>query len=358
MFDFLQCFFMVIGTICVAVAVIPYVLILIPPMAFIFYFLRRYFITASRKVKRLEATTRSPVYSMFSSTLEGLAIIRAFGMEKPFFKNFIRCQNENTRIFFAFLSSSRWLGLRLDLMAAAFLVIIAFGSIALRGVFDRGPGLVGLMLSYCLQLLGLIQWAVRQSAEVENLMVSAERCLEYCKLPSEPPEITDVRPPEDWPSKGHVNLSKMSLTYPGSNNPVLKSISIDIAGGKKIGVVGRTGAGKSSIFQALFRLVDPDPPGSITIDGIDTSKLGLFDLRSRLSIIPQDPFCFKGTLRFNIDPFNRYSDDQIWQALEAVELKSVVSGLPEKLDAAVTENGGNWSFGERQLICLVSIFNL
>ena len=173
-----------------------------------------------------------------------------------------------------------------------------------------------------------------------------------CRLPSEAPPITDVRPPEEWPDRGHIQLKDLSLTYPRAARPVLRNLSLTIPPGTRVGIVGRTGAGKSSFLQAFFRIVEPSPAGCISIDGVPTSDLGLEDLRSRMSIIPQEPFCFKGTLRFNIDPFSLYSDDHIWSVLAAVELKERVSSLPGKLDAEVAENGSNWSVGERQLICL------
>ncbi|KAJ1567224.1 Multidrug resistance-associated protein 4, partial [Cladochytrium tenue] len=352
-FDFIQCAFMILGTLVIAVVVIPYILVSVPFIGVLFYYLRKYYLMTQRQIKRYEAVTRSPVYSNIPSTLEGLSTVRAFSSEKRFLDRFMDYQNENTRIFFCFLSSARWLGVRLDLLSAFFLAMIAFVAVGLR-VANAGlsAGVVGLLLSYALQLMGLLQWAVRQSAEVENYMVSVERILEYTTLPSEAPSHTDVIPPENWPERGDVELRNMSLQYPSTPAPVLKNLAITFPAGAKIGVVGRTGAGKSSMLQALFRLVEPTPAGSIVIDGVETSKLGLADLRSRISIIPQEPFCFKGTLRYNIDPFGRYGDDAIWRALESVELARAVEKLPGRLDSAVEENGANWSVGERQLICL------
>ncbi|KAJ3075283.1 Multidrug resistance-associated protein 4, partial [Quaeritorhiza haematococci] len=352
-FDFAQCAFAIVGTFAIAVIAIPYVLISVPPLLFFFYHLRRYYVTASRQIKRLESTTRSPVYSTVSSTLEGLSTIRAFHAQPRFTSRFIHIQNENTRAFFAFLSSGRWLGFRLDLMVAFFVILVAFLSVGVTsGSGAIQPGLVGLVLSYSLQLLGLLQWAVRQSAEVENQMVSVERVIEYTQLPQEAAEETDVKPPREWPEKGHIKIEGMSLTYPGTKRRVLKDLRVEIEPGMRVGIVGRTGAGKSSFLQALFRLVEPTPPNSITIDSIPTSSLGLTTLRSRISIIPQEPFCFKGTLRFNIDPFNAHTDEELWRVLEAVELKGKVEKCAEKMEVGVEEGGGNWSVGERQLICL------
>jgi ABC-type multidrug transport system fused ATPase/permease subunit len=191
---------------------------------------------------------------------------------------------------------------------------------ALRTQLNLNGGIVGLVFSYLLENLGLIQWATRQSAELENIMVASERIMEYSNLQSEAPEITDVRPPSGWPSRGEILFKDMSLKYPKQDSQALSKINLKILPGEKVGIVGRTGAGKSSLIQALFRLVEPTPAGSIQIDGISLSDLGLRDLRSSISIIPQDSFCFKGTLRVNLDPFGSYSDDQIWRALAASEL--------------------------------------
>ncbi|KAJ1557628.1 Multidrug resistance-associated protein 4 [Nowakowskiella sp. JEL0078] len=309
--------------------------------------------STSRQIKRMEAITRSPVYSSFNSTLEGLLTIRAFDAEDRFSDKFVRTQNENTRIWFMFLSATRWLGLRLDVLSSCFVIFISFLTVLLQKSLGLSPGIVGLLLSYSLQLMTLLQWCVRQSAEVENLMVSVERVLEYTELEPEAPPFTDIRPPDSWPSQGDVEIKDLSLIYPKTNKPALQNITVHMKPGQRCGIIGRTGAGKSSFLQAIFRLVEPTPSsGTIFIDGIDTSTIGLADLRSRISIIPQEPFCFRGTLRFNIDPFSCYSDEELWKVLEAVELKRVIEAIPEKLDAKVTENGGNWSFGEKQLICL------
>jgi ATP-binding cassette subfamily C (CFTR/MRP) protein 4 len=281
-----------------------------------------------------------------------LNVIRAFNAEDRFARNLFDFQNENTKIFFSFLTCGRWLGVRLDLLAFSLLIIMAPISVALRGQAGLTAGLVGLILSFLLENIGLGQWCVRQSAEVENQMVAAERLQEYIQLTPEAPEATSVTPPANWPSSGNISIKKMSLTYPRTQEPVLRNISVEILGGEKVGVVGRTGAGKSSLLQGIFRLVEPHPEGCIVIDNLDISSLGLLDLRSRLSIIPQEPFCFKGTLRFNLDPFQIFSDEELWKALSLVELQPLVSRIPAKLDAAVEENGSNWSVGERQLICL------
>ncbi|KAJ3154317.1 Multidrug resistance-associated protein 4 [Geranomyces variabilis] len=362
-FDFIQCFFMILGTLVISVTVIPYVLILVPFIGVAFFFLRTAYIRTSRQIKRIEAVTRSPVYAAIPSSLEGLSSIRAFHVEKQFADRFVALQNDNTSKYYMFLNCARWLGFRLDVGSAGFLFIVAIASVGLRNSLGLRPGVIGLLLSYVLQLTGLLQWAVRQSAEVENYMVSVERVLEYTTLPpEETPEDAKraddaaaaggaAAPRKTWPERGAIDLDAFSLTYPGTTRAVLDHISQHIPAGTKVGIVGRTGAGKSSFLQALFRIVNPTPRGSIAIDGVPTCNVRLQDLRSRISIIPQEPFCFKGTLRFNIDPFEASTDEEIWRVLQLVELNERVAGSPEKLESEVAENGGNWSVGERQLIC-------
>ncbi|KAI8903008.1 P-loop containing nucleoside triphosphate hydrolase protein [Globomyces pollinis-pini] len=358
LFDFLQVAFMVAASFVLSFVYLPFLIAIVPFVIIAFVFLRRKFLQTSRQVKRMESVTRSPIYSSIPSTLEGLSTIRALRAEDRFKARFVEDQNENSRVYFSYLSCNRWFGFRLDLLASFIVSLAIFSCIFLRNTFQLSPGILGLVLSYLIQLTGSLQWCVRQSCEVENLMVSTERVYEYTGLDSEANEETEASVPNGWPSQGKVEIRNMSLTYPNLQDPskpgslVLKKLLVTFEPGTKIGIVGRTGAGKSSFLQALFRLVEPSPQDSVYIDDISTSSLGLRTLRSSISIIPQDPFCFKGTLRFNLDPFDKYSDSQIWDALRAVELHATVDKLPDKLESAVAENGSNWSVGERQLICL------
>ena len=211
------------------------------------------------------------------------------------------------------------------------------------------PNIINIL---ALMLTGMTQWGVRQSAELESQMTSVERIIEYSKLPQEA-ELEadqDKKPNSDWPSKGQIELKQMSLYYDNAPTPVLKNLACTIKGGEKIGIVGRTGAGKSSIIAALFRMVEPN--GQILIDGIDTKTIGLHDLRKKLSIIPQDPVVFNGPVRRNLDPFGEFTDEAIWNALGEVQLRHAVNDLPGQLDGQLTEGGANLSVGQRQLICL------
>lgn len=338
LFDFLQSFFLLAGTFVMAMVFIPYLIVVVPFFFYGFYKMRSYFISTSRQVKALEATTRSPIYSKVSATLEGLAVIRSFDAQARTLEEYYELVNTNTRVFFSFICCSRWLALRLDFMAALFLVMIVAVSLWLRSLGAINAHHLGLVLSYSIQCIILLQFTVRQSAEVEIQMISVERIVDYTNLTPEAASIiSDNRPPADWPSRGGMVIKNLSMIYPGTDKKVLDNLNVTIPAGKKVGIVGRTGAGKSSILQAIFRLVEPLPGSLVELDGVDLSKIGLNDLRSRISIIPQDPFCFKGTLRFNIDPFDQYSDEELWKALDAVELKKTVESLPEKMDAVVDE---------------------
>jgi ATP-binding cassette subfamily C (CFTR/MRP) protein 4 len=354
--DLLHLIAFTIGVLVVMCVVIPWLLISVPFLMYAFLKLRNYYMATSRQVKRLEAITRSPVYTLIPSSLEGLSTIRAFGAKTQFKETFCNSQDTNTRMFFSFIVVSRWLGFRLDALVAFLITVVLILVISFQQALNLPSSLVGLLISYIFQLLGSLQWAVRQSAEVENYMVSTERICEYTELPSEAALQSEIELPANWPENGRVELRGLSLSYPSIDNAakpgpmILKNISIIFEAGKRIGVVGRTGAGKSSLLQALFRIVEPLQNDSILIDGISTSKLGLRDLRSRISIIPQEPFCFNGTLRFNLDPFDNFTDEEIWHILETVTLRTKIESFPEKLQVTLAENGSDWSFGERQLV--------
>ncbi|XP_037318655.1 ATP-binding cassette sub-family C member 4-like isoform X2 [Pungitius pungitius] len=346
--DFIQVFLQILGVICVAVSVIPWIIIPVVPLLFLFFYLRRYFLQTARNVKRLEATTRSPVFSHLSSSLQGLWTIRAFGAEERFQKDFDAHQDLHSEAFFLFLTTSRWFAVRLDGMCSIFVTVTTFGCLLLRDQLDAGS--VGLALSYAVTLMGMFQWGVRQSAEVENMMTSVERVVEYTELESEAPWEMEKRPPPDWPSKGLVTFDRVSFSYGGNGPTVLHDMTATFRPKEKVGVVGRTGAGKSSLVSALFRLAEPQ--GKIYIDGVLTSEIGLHDLRQKMSIIPQDPVLFTGSMRKNLDPFEQHSDEELWKALEEVQLKPVVEELPGKLETVLAESGANFSVGQRQLVCL------
>uniref|UniRef100_A0A665TG51 Multidrug resistance-associated protein 4 n=1 Tax=Echeneis naucrates TaxID=173247 RepID=A0A665TG51_ECHNA len=345
--DFIQVFLQVIGVIAVAAIIIPWILIPIVPLLVVFLFLRCYFLQTSRDIKRLESTTRSPVFSHLSSSLQGLSTIRAFKVQQRFQQMFDEFQDLHSEAWFLFLTTSRWFAVRLDGICSIFVTITTFGCIYLR---DGTPGAVGLALSYAVTLTGMFQWGVRQSAEIENMMTSVERIVEYAELESEAPWETDKRPPDDWPKTGSIIIDRVNFSYSASEPLVLKNLTVIFTSREKVGIVGRTGAGKSSLISALFRLAEPE--GRIVIDGFLTSAIGLHTLRQKMSIIPQDPVLFTGTMRKNLDPFRQHTDEDLWNALQEVQMKAVVEELPNKLETVLTESGSNFSVGQRQLVCL------
>ncbi|XP_048350845.1 ATP-binding cassette sub-family C member 4 isoform X2 [Sphaerodactylus townsendi] len=346
--DFIQVLLQLLSVVGVAVVVMPWILIPLVPLFIIFVFLRRYFLDTSRDIKRLESTTRSPVFSHLSSSLQGLWTIRAFKAEQRFQELFDAHQDLHSEAWFLFLTTSRWFAVRLDAICAIFVVVVAFSCVLLAQTLDAGQ--VGLALSYAITLMGMFQWGVRQSAEVENLMISVERVMEYTELEKEAAWESSKRPPPEWPTEGVIAFENVSFTYTLDGPLVLRHLSVLIKSKEKVGIVGRTGAGKSSLIAALFRLAEPQ--GRIWIDKFLTSELGLHELRKKISIIPQEPVLFTGTMRKNLDPFNEYSDEELWNSLEEVQLKEAVEELPNKLETQLAESGSNFSVGQRQLVCL------
>ncbi|XP_050461235.1 ATP-binding cassette subfamily C member 4 isoform X1 [Cataglyphis hispanica] len=334
----------------IIVVAIANVWLLIPTLivGIIFYYLRIFYLATSRSVKRLEGITRSPVFAHLSATLQGLPTIRAFGAHEILTKEFDRHQDLHSSAWYIFIASSRAFGFWLDIFCVLYILLVTLSFLVMdnyaRGSMDGGR--VGLAITQSIGLTGMFQWGMRQSAELENQMTSVERILEYSKVESEPPleSTPDKKPKSEWPEEGKIEFKNVNLRYAPLEPPVLKNLNFVIYPREKIGIIGRTGAGKSSLIQALFRLADVE--GLIEIDGIDTSEIGLHDLRSKISIIPQEPFLFSGSLRRNLDPFDSYSDDLLWRALEEVELKEM------GLQAHVNEGGSNLSVGQRQLVCL------
>lgn len=263
-------------------------------------------------------------------------------------------QDLHSSAWYLFISTSRSFGYWLDFICFIYIAIVTL-SFLFMGMETSG-GNVGLAITQALGLTGMFQWGMRQSAEMENQMTSVERVIEFSNLEAEPPLETDKKddPGKDWPNKGFVTFDSLVMRYSKNDPPVLKGITFNINSGEKIGVVGRTGAGKSSLISALFRLADCCG-GRIVIDNVNTSTLGLHQLRANISIIPQEPVLFSGTMRKNLDPFDEFADDLLWSALEEVELKEAVAELPGGLGAKMSQGGSNFSVGQRQLVS--SIFN-
>ncbi|KAL9235764.1 hypothetical protein vseg_010500 [Gypsophila vaccaria] len=324
---------------------------LVIPLGWLNFWYRGYYLATSRELTRLDSITKAPVIDHFSESISGFMTIRSFGRQKRFIQENMDRVNANLRMDFHINGSNEWLGFRLEMLGSLLLCASTLFMILLPSNIIK-PENVGLSLSYGLSLNTVLFWAVYTSCFVENRMVSVERIKQFSDIPSEAEwNIKDRLPPPNWPTRGTVELKDLQVRYRPNTPLVLKGMTLSIRGGEKVGVVGRTGSGKSTLIQVLFRLVEPSG-GKIIIDGIDISFLGLHDLRSRFGIIPQEPVLFEGTVRSNIDPTGLYSDDQIWKSLERCQLRDVVASKPEKLDSPVADNGENWSVGQRQLLCL------
>lgn len=323
-----------------------------------------FYLTTSRELKRLDSTTKSPIYQHFGETLVGVTTIRAYGDEPRFVRDNLEKVDTNNRPFFYLWVANRWLSFRVDLAGA--LVTFFAGASILLAVGKIDSGLAGVSLTYAILFSENVLWAVRLYAVNEMNMNSVERIQEYLDLEQEPaPIVEDNRPPVDWPSKGEIEVSNLSLKYAPELPDVIKDVSFHVKPQSKVGIVGRTGAGKSTIITAFFRLIEAHQ-GSIKIDGIDIGKIGLRDLRQGLAIIPQDPTLFTGTIRSNLDPFDQYTDEQVFESLRRVHLvddgsesdgSAAGSSSENKnqfkdLSSSVSESGSNLSQGQRQLMCL------
>lgn len=345
--DTLQISLTIVAITTVITTVNPWMLLPTVIMLTIFYFMRVVFLATSRDIKRLEGITRSPVYSHLTASLQGLTTIRAFGAQEILKAEFDSYQNSYSSAYFMFLGANRGFGFWLDMHCVVFITLVTLSFL----FFDTETfgGSVGLAISQSLNLTGMFQWGMRQWSELENTMTCVERIKEYADVVPERDEVTRD-PPKSWPEKGDITFEHLNLRYVAGDALVLKDLTFSIKSSEKVGIVGRTGAGKSSIIMALFRLAINE--GKIVIDNIDAATISLNRLRSTISIIPQEPVLFSGTLRKNLDPFDEYTDESIWSALEEVELKSVVSDLPQGLESKMSEGGSNFSVGQRQLVCL------
>ncbi|XP_073435917.1 ATP-binding cassette sub-family C member 3 isoform X3 [Dendrobates tinctorius] len=400
-FMFLATFFTSLSTMIVIVSSTPLFAVVIIPLAFSYFFVQRFYVATSRQLKRLESVSRSPIYSHFSETITGASIIRAYGRQSSFVQLSDHKVDENQKSYYPGITSnscdpedttccalsfscsvaicmngaatsaslflcrsfrlcpraqnllhciSRWLGIRVEFVGNC--VVLFAALFAVIGRENLSPGLVGLSVSYALQVTMSLNWMVRMTSDLETNIVAVERVKEYSETETEAPwSIEDKKPSADWPSRGEVEFSNYSVRYRPGLNLVLKNLSLRVKGGEKVGIVGRTGAGKSSMTLCLFRILEA-AEGLIKIDGVNISEIGLHNLRSMLTIIPQDPVLFSGTLRMNLDPFDKYSDDDLWKALELSNLKKFVSSQTEKLDYECSEGGENLSVGQRQLVCL------
>ncbi|XP_041776327.1 multidrug resistance-associated protein 1 isoform X7 [Anopheles merus] len=348
--NFIPTVLRVVATLVVISISTPIFAAVIVPIGILYYAVQRFYVATSRQLKRLESVSRSPIYSHFGETIQGVQTIRAYSVQDRFILESDEKVDGNQLCYCPSIIANRWLAVRLEMVGN--LIILFAALFAVLGRETMNAGLVGLSVSYALQITQTLNWLVRMTSDVETNIVAVERIKEYGETKQEAAwELPNSTLPRDWPEQGMVEFRDFQVRYREGLELVLRGISFTVNGGEKVGIVGRTGAGKSSLTLALFRIIE-SAGGSIVIDGQDISQLGLHALRSRLTIIPQDPVLFSGTLRINLDPFNAHSDDDIWKALEHAHLKSFVKGLTAGINHEVTEGGENLSVGQRQLICL------
>lgn len=352
----------VLGSIIIISVLTHYFVIAAVLIAILYNYFAAFYRASAREMKRLDSMLRSILYAHFSESLSGLPTIRSYGAVDRFINDNKYFVDLEDRALFLTVTNQRWLAIRLDFLGAIMVFIVAIFAVV--GVSGINPAQIGLVLTYTMSLSQMCGLVTRQSAEVENYLNSVERVVHYSRsdiIDQEAAhEIKDKKPPQEWPSRGAIEFKDIVMSYrPGLPN-VLNHISMQIKGGEKIGVVGRTGAGKSSLMLVLFRIVELSS-GSINIDGIDISTIGLKDLRSKVSIIPQDPLLFSGTIRSNLDPFSLYDDARLYEALhrshlsEAFFSTKIAEQRPSRLftlDAQIESEGANLSVGERSLLSL------
>ncbi|KAG0329564.1 hypothetical protein BG004_002309 [Podila humilis] len=384
------CFFSTtfLGVLVVISVSVPIFMAVIPSLGVLYYIVQTYYIHSSRNLKRIFSISKSPLYQHFGETLAGTSTIRAFRLSERFIRESGTKADRSSNSYYAYRLTDRWLSFRLESLGA--FVVFATALLSVLGRETLNPSMAGLALSYSLQATISLTMVVARFCDLQNQLVSVERIQEYCDKNTEAPEATDKPLPPTWPAEGKVVFRNFSTRYRQGMDLVIKDVSFSVDAGEKIGIVGRTGAGKSSLTLALFRIIeaansywavashngadtDADPTGnartgsvpmdlekfgkdasggSIEIDGVDISTIGLETLRQNLAIIPQDPTLFAGTVRENLDPFNLAQDSDLWESLERAHLKDYISSLPGGLSFEVAQSGDNFSVGQRSLICL------
>ncbi|XP_027924832.1 ABC transporter C family member 10-like [Vigna unguiculata] len=327
------------------------ILFIAVPMVYIAIRLQKYYFSTAKEVMRMNGTTKSFVANHVAETNAGVVTIRAFEEDNRFFEKSLDLIDINASPFFHSFASNEWLIQRLEIVSAVLLSSTALCMVTLPpGTFSSG--FIGMALSYGLTLNAQLVFSIQSQCNLANYIISVERINQYMHIPSEAPEVVEGnRPPSDWPVAGKVELNDLQVRYRPDGPLILHGITCTFEAGHKIGIVGRTGSGKSTLISALFRLVEA-AGGKIVVDGIDISSIGLHDLRSRFGVIPQDPTLFNGTVRYNLDPLSQYSDHEIWEVLGKCQLREVVQEKFQGLNSPVVEDGSNWSMGQRQLFCL------
>uniref|UniRef100_A0AAQ4PBC7 ABC-type glutathione-S-conjugate transporter n=1 Tax=Gasterosteus aculeatus aculeatus TaxID=481459 RepID=A0AAQ4PBC7_GASAC len=345
------CYVFKLMEVCIIVLLaMPFAAVVILPLALLYAFVQSFYVATSCQLRRLEAVSRSPIYTHFNETVQGASVIRAFGEQSRFILQTNKRVDFNQTSYFPRFVATRWLAVNLEFVGNG--VVLAAAILSVMGKGTLSPGIVGLAVSHSLQVTGILSWIVRSWTDVENNIVSVERVNEYADTPKEASwSIEGSSLPPDWPQRGTIEFQDYGLQYRKGLELALKGITLQVHERERVGIVGRTGAGKSSLALGIFRILEA-AKGKILIDGVDIADVGLHDLRSRITIIPQDPVLFSGSLRMNLDPFDTYTDEEVWRSLELAHLQNFVSNLPDKINHECSEGGENLSLGQRQLVCL------
>jgi ABC-type multidrug transport system fused ATPase/permease subunit len=343
----------VVGILVIISYTVPVFMAAILPFLILYYFIREYYRVTSVSVQRIESVMRSPIYSHLGETLQGCSTLKAYGKQRPWLRVAEALLASNHRAFFAVEAVQSWLALRLELLGAGVVFVTALCVVAT----DAPPGLAGLALAYALNIIINLNMAVQMATQTESKMNAVERVVEYAELLNEEEidaangckDLADL--PPGWPRTGKVEFENVSLQYRADLEPAVRDLSLTIPAGTKVGVCGKTGAGKSTIAAALLR-VAPLSSGRVLIDGVDASTVKVGVLRTAVSSVPQDGLLWSASLRANIDPFKLYTDEQVWAAVDKAYLRKTVDSLPDGLNSMITEAGDNLSVGERQLVCI------
>ncbi|KAI8390314.1 P-loop containing nucleoside triphosphate hydrolase protein [Blakeslea trispora] len=339
----------ILAVILVAVVTTPLVIApMVLALVSTLYFART-FISCSRDLNRVQSVTESPIITQFGETIAGMATIRAFGVSDQFMAEMLRRIDINVHVKFYRSSMNQWFDVRLSMMGS--IITLITGVTIIINLNKINSGLAGFCLTFVSTFTTLVERGVNRYNSLQNSFNSVERIVEYTQIEQEAPKITETRPPSNWPAEGAVEVKQLQVRYASDLPMILKNISFCIQPREKIGIVGRTGSGKSTLALSLFRFIEATK-GQISIDGIDIATIGLEDLRSHLSIIPQDPILFSGTIRTNLDPFGQYVDHEILTALKRVRLIASEEQSPDYLTRTVAEGGRNFSQGQKQLLCL------
>uniref|UniRef100_A0A3B5LWJ8 Cystic fibrosis transmembrane conductance regulator n=1 Tax=Xiphophorus couchianus TaxID=32473 RepID=A0A3B5LWJ8_9TELE len=359
LFDLIQLTLLVIGCIFTVSIMRPYIFISAIPLAVIFVVIRKYFLRTGQQLKQLEAEARSPIFSHLIISLKGLWTIRAFGRQTYFETLFHKALNTHTATWFHYLSSLRWFLFRCDVIFVLFFTVAAFIAIGT----NREPGEIGIIVALAMLILGTFQWAIITSINVDGLMRSVDRVFKFIDLASEENfqgkpggkggsdlVINNPSAYSYWPNRGQLNVQGLTVKYTEAGRAVLNDISFTVEGGQSVGLLGRTGSGKSTLLSALLRLTYTE--GEMYIDGVPSSSMPVQTWRKAFGVLPQKVFILTGTFRMNLDPYGRYSDDELWWVAEEVGLKSVIEQFPDKLDFELKDGGSVLSNGHKQLVCL------